>query len=670
MRTHAQRPLRLVALASLAALTAGCTKARPAATETRDRCAACHGSSDNPAPPVSVSGASSTSDVAVGAHQAHLRDGALRGAVACDECHVVPATTDAAGHMDSDRATVTFGALASAAGAEPTWSHEQASCGAVYCHGNFPGGNRDVVAWTQVDGSQKRCGTSCHATPPAAPHPTVAASATCAGCHPETMRPDGTLNLESGTHINGQIEAFGGHPDGWTDPTHHGYEANRTIAGCRACHGTDLAGGTSGVSCDQCHAPTWRTDCSFCHGDPTRAVNGAAPPLGTEGETSSSTLAVGAHQQHLTDSAIRTAVACSDCHAVPTDLTHDDGVVDLSWSPLAHAGDAMPTWDRPRGECTNYCHGATLAGGALTAPTWTQVDGTQASCGTCHGAPPPAPHPNDNACAGCHPATVTAGGTIDTGGGKHINGVLDITGGGHPPGWQDKAAHGYAANRSLAACASCHGADLTGGTATVSCDGCHAANWRTDCTFCHGEPTTGQAAPPVDTQGHSATSFISVGAHTSHMSPALSSPLTCDACHNVPTDVLTPGHIDATSATVTFGTLARTGGVTPTWSHTSATCASAYCHGAFSGGASTNQPLWTTVNGTQMTCLSCHGAPPGTGRHSLHSGHGVGCGSCHAGYSSTAVNRSTHVNGVKNLSINYNSSTRTCSPPCHSSATW
>jgi hypothetical protein len=33
----------------------------------------------------------------VGAHQAHLRDGPLRRAIACSECHVVPASPRARG---------------------------------------------------------------------------------------------------------------------------------------------------------------------------------------------------------------------------------------------------------------------------------------------------------------------------------------------------------------------------------------------------------------------------------------------------------------------------------------------------------------------------------------------------------------------------------------------
>jgi predicted CxxxxCH...CXXCH cytochrome family protein len=40
-----------------------------------------------------------------------------------------------------------------------------------------------------------------------------------------------------------------------------------------------------------------------------------------------------------------------------------------------------------------------------TAPSWTSVDGSEAACGSCHGLPPPRPHPyveQSPNCSGCH----------------------------------------------------------------------------------------------------------------------------------------------------------------------------------------------------------------------------------------------------------------------------
>jgi predicted CxxxxCH...CXXCH cytochrome family protein len=62
------------------------------------------------------------------------------------------------------------------------------------------------------------------------------------------------------------------------------------------------------------------------------------------------------------------------------------------------------------GSCRNTaCHGGSFpvrghdSGGTLTTPNWTVVDGTQAACGTCHGLPPPRPHPYySEDCGRCH----------------------------------------------------------------------------------------------------------------------------------------------------------------------------------------------------------------------------------------------------------------------------
>jgi predicted CxxxxCH...CXXCH cytochrome family protein len=146
--------------------------------------------------------------------------------------------------------------------------------------------------------------------------------------------------------------------------------------------------------------------------------------VSTTGESATTAVAVGAHQAHLRDGVIRLAVGCPSCHVVPTSTAHADGTVDLAWSALA----GSVTWDGAARTCATYCHGATLgAGGTNTRPFWTSVGTGQTACGTCHGSPPPPPHPASTACAGCHPATVRADGAIDVAGGQHIDGTLDAS---------------------------------------------------------------------------------------------------------------------------------------------------------------------------------------------------------------------------------------------------
>src|SRR5919206_127044 len=58
-------------------------------------CTSCHGdkANGNAAPPRGTRGETATTARAVGAHQQHLSDGPFRQALACSECHVVPADT-------------------------------------------------------------------------------------------------------------------------------------------------------------------------------------------------------------------------------------------------------------------------------------------------------------------------------------------------------------------------------------------------------------------------------------------------------------------------------------------------------------------------------------------------------------------------------------------------
>jgi len=171
-------------------------------------------------------------------------------------------------------------------------------------------------------------------------------------------------------------------------------------------------------------------DCSSCHG----SVDNPGPPASTEGIVETSHIGVGAHQTHLNDSDVRQAMWCQECHVVPTTIdepAHRDGLpAEVIFGLLAVNGGAEAQWDRPNATCKQvYCHGATLAGGANTEPRWTQVDGSQAFCGSCHGIPPLSPHPASYDCFTCHPDTVEDDGSVDVEGGYHINGAIDVVAG-------------------------------------------------------------------------------------------------------------------------------------------------------------------------------------------------------------------------------------------------
>jgi predicted CxxxxCH...CXXCH cytochrome family protein len=627
----------------------------PAGVSWKSNCTMCHGGTDNQsgAPPKAIwgyagdpsRGGGTADPVRVGAHSAHIAgrssDGTtLSAPFDCDVCHLKPADALSVGHLDGTTATVTFSGLASqGAISSPTWARATATCASTYCHGAFKNGASATVNWTQA--GSLGC-TSCHGAPPGGSHPQ---NSNCVNCHPGYTQ----TSVNPTTHVNGTI---------------------------------DLVGLT----------------CTTCHGDAQRAPTtlnpqlAAAPPSDTLGNSGATFPGVGAHQAHLSDGPLRGALACTECHAVPTSTaTHPTGTLDLTWGTLATTDGAHPLY--AGGTCSStYCHGATLpAGGTNQAPSWTGGSG-EVACGTCHGIPPPnPPHPvvagGPSACSGCHSATVDATGAIipASAGGKHLDGTVQATGG-HGASWMDQASpdfHAYSANRGLGACQGCHGTDLdgVGGMTTVACGQCHdaalppgVASWKTNCVMCHGGTSNASGAPPrTRWPGETSTAARGVGTHSSHVTgrlgggtgTALSAPFDCTACHVKPTSCLSEGHVDD-SVQVTGYTgsdPALAAAVTdPGWSPAAATCATAYCHGATLQGGSRTAPTWTTVDGSQAACGTCHGRPPPTGSPYIggRSGHefhvslqGVACSRCHVGYTSSAVDPALHVNGIRDVVFQY-----------------
>jgi predicted CxxxxCH...CXXCH cytochrome family protein len=603
-------------------------------------CTNCHGDASRSgdlvyqaAPPVSPDGGNG------GAHLTHLEAG-----VACGACHVVPTSLD---HVDGV-VDVQFAGTALAHGATPVFTGgPNGACSGVYCHGATLGAGGAVTAPTW-SGRSLGCG-SCHASPPPSPHP-AATLATCSTCHPDTVNPDGSI-IAGGKHANGNVDFVGGHPAGWADKAQHGYAANaQGLSACTGCHGTDFAGGSSGVSCNACHQnagwAAWKTNCTFCHGTRVTTytsanLTSAAPPVGTAGETLTTDRAVGAHRRHLTGGSIGPAVACTECHVVPGDLGHVNGTVAVAFGNNASNG-TVPVWNGTTCAST-YCHGGTLTGGSNTAPTWT-AGSSQTTCGSCHGLPPDNHAPTSTACGTCHTGYTasTVNATL------HMNGSIDATAQ-HPTGWADKAQHGYAANRQgLAACTSCHGADFNGGTTGVSCNTCHTNNswaaWQTNCTFCHGTRVASytsanltSSAPPVGTEGETAASTRAVGAHQKHLTGGSIGPaVACAVCHTVPTSL---AHVTG-APVVTFSGAAITPGATPTWNGTS--CSSTYCHGGTGKllGGLDPTPVWTGGS-SQTACGNCHGLPPPN-----HAASSTTCGTCHTGYTASSVNTALHMNGT------------------------
>lgn len=648
-------------------------------------CTSCHGDPSRPptvrnpqlgaAPPLGTRGETSTSERAVGAHGRHLAGDGVE--IACSECHVVPTST----RHSTGTVAVVFGPLARTGGATPAW--DGTGCASSYCHGGFAGGNPGYVpVWTRPASSP--CGT-CHGNPAATPsalpraaHVPLApgsTNATCAACHPDTVDASGNVIAGGGKHLDGAVDTdpAAKHPAGWTDPQSpdfHGASAIRDVLRCSRCHAPSPPAQVTTVVCATCHdalagGVDWTTVCNTCHGS---AAN-AAPPEDTTGNTSTTALGVGAHQSHVTAAhALSPAFDCFFCHAKPAnvyDPGHLDGQVSVSGytglDPTWQAAVKDPGWSASAATCTtSYCHGAFRGGNATNAPVWTMVGQGQADCGTCHGIPPSATHlgvgGSLTGCPSCHPETVSGTGQLipPGSGGKHLNGSVDVAK--HGSDWMDPSSagfHAYAADSSLAPCQACHGAALDGVGAivtTVSCSQCHVAGWSTNCVMCHGGTNDLTGAPPRTTWGNGGDP-VRVGAHGSHVAGStIAAPFDCGVCHVKPADAFAPNHIDGPTATVTFGGLASTGGTTPTWDRASATCSSTYCHGATLPDGTNHAPLWTKVDGTQAACGTCHGNPPGSGRHAMHvTSFGIPCWACHPGKWNVVVDVASHVSGVKDM---------------------
>jgi len=333
----------------------------------------------------------------------------------------------------------------------------------------------------------------------------------------------------------------------------------------------------------------------------------------TAGSSSSGLTPAGAnHSLHLRSGVYSAGMSCDNCHG-PNGF-----VVDFSQNSMVQAADA--TFDPVTKTCSNVaCHGNFGFNGVIgshAVATWN--DPTPLSCTSCHGMPPtghPAypGKPDAASCAACHVDSVNANGTINVGGGTHLNLKAEVTGG---------------------TCSSCHGEPTRVGSVA-------------------GTDPNLSSAPPIAPAGSPGTA---VGAHLAHLNPnpaaLVAAPVACAECHVVPTDA---AHATTPPVQkVVFGPLARARGASPSYVAGSAGCAASYCHGtfAFNGVSGSNAtPVWTDT--TPVGCASCHGMPP-TGHPAIASGAATAasCAACHpqsVNADGTVVAGGTHLDGKADL---------------------
>ena len=437
------------------------------------------------------------------------------------------------------------------------------------------------------------------------------------------------------------VDSSGNHPANWLENHWLVYDAAPATASCAECHGSDLSGGISKVSCfsaqtpngQQCHASTlghpagWNSAimhgqagamassgvssgfayCSRCHGAGYDGGAGKAvscfschtsaphPPKPWLGGTLS----------HTTTSPTN-AAACFQCHANGNNF----GPVLVS-TPLAGSPPA------PTPDCFNntLCHGNVspphLAGAAYLQAS---LHGSDAA-----GKNPAKPELNLTSCKPCHAG---ANARFNVPANNMVNGCETCHAAytAHPTPWlpartgsaaqiptpdaPNSTSHATVPITNLTTdCALCHGAALDGigGNGAPSCMSaapkfgisCHASSpvaKPTGCTSCH--PAFVDRKPLT-------------GAHRIHLGlPNVG----CDACHS-------GGGVDPDT---NFGAKLHACGFTQMssalyWSETGGfrfnadgTCSNARCHGGGDPVTHTT-PAWESgAMNVDMDCLSCH----------------------------------------------------------------
>lgn len=641
-------------------------------------CFSCH----NQPPPHSPLGSDEERRNYIGAHQTHLVRQPLSSNVICSNCHTVPESVNDATHRDGDgRAEVVFDGLAIPTGLMPHYDYERQVCSSVYCHGaTRSGGSLTTPKWSDRSGKADQCG-SCHGAPPLPPHIQHLDRTDCHLCHTETAAPDGTI-AKRNLHVNGSIEVLDdicvvchGQPPASPEAPNHPHRID-----CWTCH-PDVRQGVPGerpIIIDHERHKNGTVDlfpapqiCTACHGQPP-----PPSPLGSDAERRNQ---IGAHQTHLVTQPLSTNVVCENCHKVPEevlDAAHrdGDGRAEVTFGGLALARGVAPAYNPVTQSCMTYCHGASLAGGELTQPRWSDAgeepcgndaSGAPSDCNSCHGVPPSPPHfPNLELtqCHRCHTETVTPDGTIARRD-LHVNGRVDVLEDicvachDQPPGPPEVPNHPRRTD-----CWTCHptvGQGPQGGRPVILDLFAHnngKVNFSDGpriCTACHGSERRGPAPPP-DTEGNRERNNRAIGAHQEHLH-SQKAIITCDNCHPSRTTVLDLGHRDGTRD-ILFGGVAvheegwaNQRGILYEFDSINVSCTN-YCHGAtLPGGALTN-PVWTDTSGDPKQCGSCHGFPPTqTGSHVPGD---TECYNCHSSVdlqmcgSWEIVDPRRHINGV------------------------
>ncbi len=466
----------------------------------------------------------------------------------------------------------------------------------------------------------------------------------CAGCHGSDLK-GGISRVSCFTPLfNGQsCHANGpsGHPSGWRDPALHADAAKSQpsaesgFASCQNCHGTDFSGGFSGVSCFTAGRATGA--CHVTNGVPVRAPHSPLPWRTYPAPT---------HTHTVDDAAGSNAAVCALCHTAGNNLR----------TPI------ITTFATGKSGCMNstLCHGQMghPLGWAEPVNHGSAAKSNLTSCQQCHADNPfggPGSNPRFN---------VQLGRLVDTARGNTGCEVCHAPRAAHPRVLQIPAAFGAitsltplntpwylhckASPSGFDACNRCHGANL---------DGIGAVAGATACTFCHqsGLPTTLKNCTSCHNRPPSGTTYPNTAfAHPSHTTINVTD--ICSECHNGMGSVTLDHFLRARNHTtsvqtgaVLFSAFTRTGGVNPGYNEATRQCTNTYCHGATLVGGANKSPRWNEAAYLAAAgCGTCHGFPPANAAHTGFT-PGTACRVCHPHVNATNTGFSEplkHINGI------------------------
>ena len=420
---------------------------------------ACHGQGDSIAPPRDTAGRSDLTSIGVGAHQAHLQGSTWHKRFTCETCHKVPAGgRRPRPHLRRRRAT--------AAVQDPLPAELE-----------FTGLGTARRGITTPRPARTATATATRSTRSIRP-PTRSSSAPAARSRSRCGRPSTARQSACGT-------CHGNPPPVAAPAADRLRPVSPVDEPRRLRRGQDLV--PRAPHRRQGRGRRRRSPCDSCHGGGGQS----APPKDAHGNTATTAPGVGAH---------------AAAHDDDVDVARRDRVQRVPPGPRQHDRSDPPRLDQrglPRSDADRARRAAghrrpaadprrlVQRRGAdvhehVLPRRWQQpaqgrhrdhaeVDrrstGRRSQCTSCHGNPPPLPHPRTATAASCHPTMTAGNNTTITYPAKHIDGNVDV----------------------------------------INDQPC-------DC----GVPRLGRAiaAPPNDTTGGMTTNLRSVGAHRSHVGTA------------------------------------------------------------------------------------------------------------------------------------------------------